>query len=64
MAKPLNLEELIANGTLDPELIDRLRATDPEKVRALLSRYLPDEEIDGVLRRLEALLAARDKQRP
>jgi selenocysteine lyase/cysteine desulfurase len=54
---------LLAGGPVDAATVARLRAVDPAAVRAALSPYLRDVEVDALLERLRALIDEGDPAR-
>lgn len=58
MAEGIDIAALIAGGQLDKETVERLRDADPDEMRALLSRFLPDDDVEGIMARVQALIDA------
>lgn len=61
MSEPTDMNDLralMAGGELDQATIERLAAADRQAMRALLAEYLPDAEVDAILGRIAALIAA------
>jgi hypothetical protein len=56
----LDLEALLG-GDLDPETIERLRTIDRDELRAMLSRYLTDEEVEAIFDRIDQLLRSQQR---
>jgi hypothetical protein len=54
----VNLQALIAGGELDRATIERLKQASPDELRKLLSPYLPDDQVEAILKRIAALVAA------
>ncbi len=58
---PVDLSALLGKGTLDAETVRRLKAEDPEQIRAMLLEHLPEAEVDAILARIRALIQALDR---
>jgi hypothetical protein len=54
----MDLGALLDAGQLDRAMVERLRDADKEAMRESLSKYHSDEEVDGIMARIEALIAA------
>jgi hypothetical protein len=50
-----DLQALIS-GDFDEQILERLRRADKEAIRTVLGERLPPAQVEGILRRLEALL--------
>ncbi len=50
--------ERLLGGSFDREVIARLAAADRAKLRALLAKYLRDEEVERALARIDELVRA------
>jgi hypothetical protein len=55
-----DLAALIRGGALDRATIERLKAADRAAMRASLSKYLDDAQVERILARVDALVAALD----
>lgn len=59
---PGALAGLIAGGELDRKMIDELARADRAQMRKLLETFLPAPEVDAMLARIDALIAAAAKK--
>jgi hypothetical protein len=50
------LGPLLTPGMIDRESLERLRAVDRLAIQALLNKYLPQREVEVVIRRIEMLI--------
>ena len=60
MSEGLDIAALLAGGQLDRETIANLKKADRAAMKKLLSQYLPDEQVDAVLARIDALVRASE----
>jgi hypothetical protein len=54
----VDLGALLDSGQLDRAMIERLRDSDKEAMRAMLSKYHDDDAVERFMARIEALIAA------
>lgn len=55
MSAHFDFSALLSREPFDQGTIERLKRVDREALRAALETYLPDEEVAGILRRIDAL---------
>ena len=53
----VDLSALFADAQLDRATIERLRDADKEAIRESLSKYRDDDEVERIMRRIDALIA-------
>lgn len=56
--EPRDLQAITSGEPLDRPTIDRLAAADPQALREMLSEYLPDAQVEAILRRIQQLVEA------
>ena len=54
--KDNELAALLRGGPFDRAAIERLKKIDRQELRAVLGKYLSDEELDGIERRIDELV--------
>ena len=54
----MDLGALLEAGQLDQAMVERLRDADRDAMRESLSKYHSDDEVDGIMARIDALIAA------
>ena len=54
----MDLGALLAAGQLDRAMVERLRDADKDAMRESLSKYHDDDEVERIMGRIEALIAA------
>jgi len=54
----MDLRALLAAGELDRAVVERLRDADKEAMRESLSKYHDDDEVEAIMARIAALVAA------
>jgi hypothetical protein len=59
----LDLGALIAGSELDRAAIERLKNADRGAMKKMLSEYLPSEQVEKALARIDALIRAAEEQR-
>lgn len=58
MSDSIDLSQLISGGALDRKTIDNLAKADRGEMRRSLEQYLPAQEVDRILARIDAMIAA------
>jgi hypothetical protein len=56
MSGPDSDLQALLSGDFDEQVLERLRGADKEAIRRVLGERLPPAQVEGILRRLEALL--------
>ena len=54
----MDIGALLESGQLDRAMIERFRDADRDALRAMLSKYPDDAEVERFLERIDALVAA------
>jgi hypothetical protein len=53
-----DLAALMRGGPLDREIVERLKSIDRAELREVMGKYMTDDELDALERRIDALIAA------